>query len=56
MLWKHTYLAVYRNQQAQHLIKGMGVLDKVRGDKIFHRFVDYADNRDFFYLLRKDNQ
>ncbi|MDP2643336.1 MAG: hypothetical protein Q8P24_00185 [Desulfobacterales bacterium] len=55
---EHTYLAVYRHQgpeiSAQHLVKGMSVLDKRKADKVLARFVGYADNRDFFYLLRKD--
>jgi len=56
---EHTYLAVYRHQgpefSTQHLIKGMSVLDKTRGNRVIPRFVGYPDNRDFFYLLRKSN-
>jgi hypothetical protein len=56
---EHTYLAVYRHEgqelSVQHLVKGMSVLDKTEGDKVIPRFVGYADNRDFFYLLRKDS-
>jgi hypothetical protein len=56
---EHTYLAVYRHKgseiSAQHLVKGMSVLDKNKSDKTIPRFVGYADNRDFFYLLKKDN-
>ena len=56
---EHTYLAVYRHQDAefsiQHLIKGMGVLDKTRGHRVIPRFVGYPDNRDFFYLFKKVN-
>jgi hypothetical protein len=54
---EHTYLAVYRDQESQllpeHLIKGMDVLDKSNDEQVIPRFVGYADNRDFFYLLRK---
>ena len=53
----HTYLAVYRTQESQflpeHLIEGMNELDKSSEEQIIPRFVGYADNRDFFYLLRK---
>jgi hypothetical protein len=55
---EHTYLAVYQKQAAhflvQHLIIGMAVLDRTSKDgQVAPRFVGYADNRDFFYLLRK---
>ncbi len=54
---EHTYLAVYRVQDSkflvQHLIEGMNVLDKSGDGQIAPRFVGYADNRDFFYLLRR---
>ena len=56
---EHTYLAVYRRRGpelfVQHLIKGMDVLDKTKGDRVIPRFLGYPDNRDFFYLLRKAN-
>lgn len=52
----HTYMAVYRMQanqfEVQHLIKEMNQLD-VKDNQVIPRFVGYADNRDFFYLLRK---
>jgi hypothetical protein len=54
---EHTYLALYRQQdsqfQVQHLIKEMSVLDKSSKGQVVPRFIGYADNRDFFYLLRK---
>jgi hypothetical protein len=57
---EHTYSAVYRLHDSEfsveHLIKGMGVLDKSIGGKVAPRFIGYADNRDFFYLLRKANR
>ena len=55
---EHTYLAVYRRQQGgldvEHLIRGMDVLDKKEGDRVVPRFLGFPDNRDFFYLLRKE--
>ncbi len=54
---EHTYLAVYRSVGGQrvveHLVKGMSVLDEVKGDLVVPRFLGYADNRDFFYVLRR---
>jgi hypothetical protein len=54
---EHTYLAVYRAREGkldvEHLVRDMGVLDKKSGDTTIPRFLAYADNRDFFYLLRK---
>ena len=54
---EHTYLAVYRSVDGQrvveHLVKGMSVLDEQKGDLLVPRFVGYADNRDFFYVLRR---
>lgn len=55
---EHTYAAVYRRGpeglEVEELIKGMNVLEKSSQGKIIPRFVGYADNRDFFYLLRKE--
>ncbi len=55
---EHTYLAVYRTENSsfitQHLIEEMSVLDKSVGDQLLPRFVGFADNRDFFYLVRKE--
>jgi len=57
---EHTYLAVYRMQETQfnvqHLITGMSVLDRSSKGQVAPRFVGYADNRDFFYLLRKGRE
>jgi hypothetical protein len=54
---EHTYLALYRTQGSrlltQHLIDGMGVVDGSRDGQPLPRFVSIADNRDFFYLLRR---
>jgi hypothetical protein len=54
---EHTYLALYRRQgnkvAVQHLIQGMNVLDKTDGQYV-PRFIGYADNRDFFYVMRRE--
>ena len=55
---EHTYLAVYRRAEPQiaieHLIKGMSVLDTASAGQPVPRFVGYPDNRDFFYVMRRD--
>jgi hypothetical protein len=55
---EHTYLAVYRREgpklYVQHLIKGMEEVDKMVKGQYVPRFLGYPDNRDFFYLLRKE--
>jgi len=56
---EHTYSAVYvRKQgglQAQHLVRGMAAIDKKKRDgSPAPRFIGFSDNRDFFYLTRKD--
>lgn len=57
---EHTYLAIYRRQDkeltVQHLIQGMNVLDKSEGTQYVPRFVGYADNRDFFYVMRREQR
>ncbi len=54
---EHTYLAIYRPEGAtlltEHLIDGMGVVDGSKGGQALPRFVSVADNRDFFYMLRR---
>ncbi len=37
----------------EHLIDGMGAVDGSRDGQTLPRFVSVADNRDFFYLLRR---
>ena len=55
---EHTYMAVYKAQGpplvTQHLIDGMEVVDGSRDGQPLPRFVSVADNRDFFYLLRRN--
>lgn len=56
---EHTYMALYhaseKNLDVEHLVKGMEVLDKSVGDQILPRFLGFADNRDFFYVIRRAN-
>jgi hypothetical protein len=53
-----TYMAVYKRQGpnliVQHLIRGMAEVDRSVKGKYLPRFFGYPDNRDFFYLLRKE--
>lgn len=56
---EHTYLAIdvpddKGGFDVRHLITGMEVLDRQKGSVAYQRFVGFADNRDFFYVLRKD--
>jgi len=54
---EHTYAAVYRAEgsalKVEHLVQGMSVLDKTVDGMVLPRFLGFADNRDFFYLLRR---
>ena len=55
---EHTYLAIYKRQglnlYVQHLIQGMSAVDlSVKGQYV-PRFLGYSDDRDFFYLTRKE--
>lgn len=54
---EHTYLAAYIAKDGdlavRPLVRGMEVLDREKGSGVYPRFVGYADNRDFFYVLRK---
>jgi len=55
---EHTDLAVYLPNgtpaDAQHLIRGMEEVDKKSGGRTLARFLEVPDDRDFFYLVRKD--
>jgi len=55
---EHTYMAVYALRgselSVEHLVRGMEVLDKADGERLLPRFLGFADNRDFFYLLRRE--
>lgn len=54
---EHTYLALYRVEASHlavdHLIEGMEVLDKTVDGQVLPRFLGFADNRDFFYVVRR---
>jgi hypothetical protein len=54
---EHTYLAVYGEHDGQrivhHLDRGMAVLDQTHQGVVVPRFLSYPDNRDFFYLVRR---
>ena len=57
---EHTYMALYPQTDSdwitvEHLVRGMRAIDQKRRDgTVIPRFVGFADNRDFFYLLRKE--
>jgi hypothetical protein len=55
---EHTYMALYSRRGAhiavEHLADGMAVLDKSAGGGVLPRFLSFADNRDFFYLLHRE--
>lgn len=56
---EHTYLALYVPQagevHVEHLIPGMSEVDKSQRDgTLIPRFLGFADNRDFFYLTRRE--
>ncbi len=56
---EHTYMALYTHDDdtitPRHLVQGMAAIDgRGRGGEVYPRFVQQPDNRDFFYLLRKD--
>jgi hypothetical protein len=56
---EHTYLALYRRSgnelTVDHLLSGMSVLDKASpSGVVVPRFLGYPDNRDFFYVTRRN--
>ncbi len=55
---EHTYLALYRRSGPQmfvdHLLKGMSAVDLSASGELVPRFLGYPDNRDFFYLMRRN--
>jgi hypothetical protein len=55
---EHTYCAVYRRKGSEmaveNLMKGMSAMDKQSPNGVIPRFVGYPDNRDFFYVMRKN--
>ncbi len=58
---EHTYCGVYRwsggRLAVDHLIKGMSQLDKSAAPgEVLPRFLAFADNRDFFYVMRRERE
>lgn len=57
---EHTYLALYHRQDdrivVEHLIRGMEVVDQSVDDQILPRFIAFPDNRDFFYVMRREDR
>lgn len=57
---EHTYMALYPEIEdddwieAEHLVPGMASIDQQTRAGVIPRFVGFADNRDFFYLLRRE--
>ena len=55
---EHTYFALYAHENGrfvvQHLIQGMAVVDRKGGDQLAPRFLSFPDDRDFFYLTRRE--
>ena len=54
----HTYMALYPQRgtagDIQHLVKGMAEADPVPGGRVVPRFLSLPDDRDFFYLLQRE--
>ena len=57
---EHTYLALYPRQggllAAEHLVRGMSALDRSFDDSVALRFLAFPDNRDFFYLTKRETR
>ena len=56
---EHTYLGLYSfddsgQMQVDHNMRGMNNLDKSGSNGVIPRFIGYPDNRDVFYLVRKE--
>jgi hypothetical protein len=55
---EHTYLAIYTHDQGrlllQHLIEGMSQVDRKGGGQSAPRFLSYPDDRDFFYVVKRE--
>lgn len=55
---EHTYFALYTHEQGrlvvQHLAQGMAEVDRKGGDQLAPRFLSFPDDRDFFYVLRRE--
>lgn len=57
---EHTYLALYpgrgHKRGVEHLVPGMAVLDKQLRATLLPRFLGFADDRDFFYLVARQER
>jgi len=55
---EHTYLAAYPRRGdtvvVEHLVTGMAQIDKTERGQLIPRFIGFPDNRDFFYVLRRE--
>jgi len=55
---EHTYCTLYRRAGSQlvvdYLLDGMSQVDKSESGGSIPRFLGYPDNRDFFYLMRRN--
>jgi hypothetical protein len=56
---EHTYLALYVRREGQihveHMVPGMALVDRRdRRGNLSPRFIAYPDNRDLFYVMRKE--
>ncbi|MCE8515084.1 hypothetical protein KBY31_00035 [Ruegeria pomeroyi] len=56
---EHTYLGLYVPRGGKihvaHIVPGMGLIDKkMPGGKVLPRFIGYPDNRDLFYVMKKE--
>jgi hypothetical protein len=56
---EHTYLALYvrrgGERLVEHLIRGMEEVDRTSGSEFAPRFLSFPDDRDFFYLTRRED-
>ncbi|HEY6341932.1 MAG TPA: hypothetical protein VIY49_10605 [Bryobacteraceae bacterium] len=57
---EHAYLAIYRRSGSRmfvdHLVKGMNIWEKSSSGEVIPRFLGLSDNRDFFYVMRRENK
>jgi hypothetical protein len=55
---EHTYLALYVHSGdqlvVQHLVSGMADVDQNSDGAMMPRFLAFPDDRDFFYLTRRE--
>jgi len=55
---EHTYFALYIYEQGhftvEHLVQGMAAVDRKGKERLAPRFLGFPDDRDFFYLTRRE--